>query len=80
MKLGIEGFGAKIFKDFIKLTEIYIMNQMPFSKIDNRTPLYNSRIILVYLEYLKRYYPDVEIDPLLEYAGITRYKVDNPGH
>jgi len=79
MKLRIEGFGAKIFKDFIILTEIYIMNQMPDYKADNSTPLYNSRIILVYLEYLKKYYPDIEIDPLLEYAGITRYEIEDPG-
>jgi hypothetical protein len=55
------------------------MNQMPDYKADNSTPLYNSRIILVYLEYLKKYYPGVEIDTLLEYAGITRYEIEDPG-
>ena len=34
------------------------------------TPLYNSRIIKSYVEYLKRYLPDIDIAPLLKYADI----------
>ncbi len=39
--------------------------------------LYNSRIIKVHLEYIKRYYPDKSIDQILEYAGINRYEVND---
>ena len=43
-------------------------------------PLYNSRIIKNYLEYLHRYYPDIDIIPLLKYAGIETYQVEDEGH
>jgi PAS domain S-box-containing protein/putative nucleotidyltransferase with HDIG domain len=44
------------------------------------TPLYNSRIIKSYVEYLKRYLPDIDIDPLLKYADIETYQLDDEGH
>jgi PAS domain S-box-containing protein/putative nucleotidyltransferase with HDIG domain len=47
--------------------------------MDN-TPLYNSRIIKSYVEYLKRYLPDVDIDLLLKYADIETYQLDDEGH
>ncbi len=49
-------------------------------QIDENTPLYSSRIMMTYLEFIKRYYPDVDIDSLLTYAGMTRYEVEDPGH
>jgi PAS domain S-box-containing protein len=49
-------------------------------QIDERRPLYSSRIMMTYLEFIKKYYPDVEIDSLLTYAGMTRYEVEDPGH
>ena len=48
--------------------------------MDNKTPLYNSHITSTYLEYLSSYYPEVEIAPLLEYAGIENYEVEDPAH
>jgi PAS domain S-box-containing protein/putative nucleotidyltransferase with HDIG domain len=44
------------------------------------TPLYSSRIIKSYVEYLKRYLPDVDIAPLLKYADIETYQLDDEGH
>lgn len=41
--------------------------------------LYNIRIIRTYIEYLEKYYPDVCIEEVLEYAGITRYELDDLG-
>jgi len=41
--------------------------------------LYNIRIIRTYIEYLEKYYPDVSIEEVLEYAGITRYELDDLG-
>jgi PAS domain S-box-containing protein/putative nucleotidyltransferase with HDIG domain len=44
------------------------------------TPLYNSRIINSYVEYLKRYLPDIDIAPLLKYAEIETYQLNDEGH
>jgi two-component system cell cycle sensor histidine kinase/response regulator CckA len=48
--------------------------------MNDRLPVHNSRIIKTYLEYLGRYHPDIDADSLLEYAGMTRYQVEDPGH
>jgi PAS domain S-box-containing protein/putative nucleotidyltransferase with HDIG domain len=47
--------------------------------MDN-TPLYNSRVLKSYVEYLKRYLPDIDIAPLLKYADIETYQLDDEGH
>ena len=44
------------------------------------TPLYNSRIFRSYVEYLNRYFPDIDIAPLLKYADIESYQLDDEGH
>ncbi len=46
----------------------------------DQLPLYNSRIIKIYLEYLSAYYPEVNIDHILDYAGIARYEVEDPAY
>ena len=43
-------------------------------------PLYNSRILKIYAEYLKRHYPYVDIDPILKYAGIKNYQLTEQAH
>jgi len=49
--------------------------------VDNKTrALYNSRIMKVFLEYMARYHPDVDVDKVLEYANMTRYEVNDPAH
>jgi len=55
-------------------------NLSPYSNIDAGTPLYSSRVMVTYLEYIKRYYPDIDLDSVLKYAGITRYEVEDAGH
>jgi class 3 adenylate cyclase len=42
--------------------------------------LYNSRIVKIFLEYLEKRYPDVDIDSILKYAEMTRYEVEDQGH
>src|SRR5210317_1352690 len=42
--------------------------------------LYKSRMAKNYLDYLGKYHPDVRIDSVLEYAGMTRYEVEDPAH
>jgi PAS domain S-box-containing protein len=49
-------------------------------EMDDRSPLYNSRIMKIYVEYLHRYYPDLDVDAILEYAGMTNYEVEDPAH
>ncbi len=44
------------------------------------SPLYNSRIIKTFLEYLRKSYPDLDIDSVLEYSEITKYEVEDPAH
>ena len=48
--------------------------------MNNGTPLYNSRIIKIFLEYLAEYYPDMETHSILEYAGVTQYEVEDHAH
>jgi PAS domain S-box-containing protein len=43
--------------------------------MDNDTPIYNSRITKVYIEYLKNAYPDINIGPILNSAGITEDEI-----
>jgi class 3 adenylate cyclase/Ca2+/Na+ antiporter len=43
-------------------------------------PLYNSRIIKIFVEYLKKHYPNLDTDSVLKYAGMTRYEVEDQGH
>jgi PAS domain S-box-containing protein len=44
------------------------------------TPLYNSRIIKNFVEYLNEHRPDVDVSILLNYAGITSYQLEDGGH
>ncbi len=46
----------------------------------NDIPLYNSRVAKNYIEYLKKFYPQIEIGPILEYAGMTTYQIEDGGH
>jgi len=43
-------------------------------------PIYNSRITRVYLEYIKKHYPDLDVGPLLESADMKAYEVADPSH
>jgi hypothetical protein len=53
---------------------------MPKSPITPDTPLYNSRIIDTYIKLLKRKYSFVDVDEVLEYAGMKAYEVADQGH
>ena len=45
-----------------------------------RNPIYNSRIIKVYLQFILKNYPEINTDHALQYAGITKYEVEDPAH
>ena len=48
--------------------------------MNSEIPLYNSRIIKVFLEYLAEYYPGEDIHFILGYAGMTQYEVEDHAH
>jgi PAS domain S-box-containing protein len=43
-------------------------------------PLYNSRVITSYLEYLEQTRPDIDIEALLADSGISSFEVADEGH
>ncbi|MCP3954393.1 MAG: response regulator [Desulfobacterales bacterium] len=46
---------------------------------DNDTPVYSSRIIRVYLDYLRQHHPDINLEEIIAAAGIKPAQVDDPG-
>ncbi len=46
----------------------------------NDPPLYSSKLTKNYAEYLKQHYPDVDLNPLLKYAGIALHQLEDEGH
>ena len=48
--------------------------------MDNEIPLYNSRIIKLFLNYLRNAYPEIDTDAILAYADITKFEVEDQGH
>jgi PAS domain S-box-containing protein len=48
--------------------------------MEDKAPLYNSRLMKIYLEYISKNHPDVSIDSILDEAGITWYEVEDPAH
>ena len=43
-------------------------------------PLYNTRIIKSFAEYISKYHPQLDMIPILDYAGITTYQLEDEGH
>jgi len=43
-------------------------------------PLYNSRAVTNYVEYVQKFYPEVAIDPILSSAGIAAYQLKDQGY
>ena len=43
-------------------------------------PLYNSRLIKNYVEYLRENYPDIDVGSLLNESWITIYELEDEGH
>lgn len=44
------------------------------------TPLYNSRIIKNYIEYLNKFYPEINAESILKDAGISHYQMEDGGY
>ncbi|UCD82410.1 MAG: response regulator [Desulfobacterales bacterium] len=60
----------------------YRLSMEPIEELplDHTTPLYNSRIINTYIEYLEKFYPGIDIDALLQDSEMTRHEVEDPAH
>jgi PAS domain S-box-containing protein len=43
-------------------------------------PLYNIAIIKSFAEYISKYHPRLDMMPILDYAGITTYQLEDEGH
>jgi PAS domain S-box-containing protein/putative nucleotidyltransferase with HDIG domain len=43
-------------------------------------PLYNSRIINTYIEYLKKFYPSVDVSSILKNADMSMHQLEDGGH
>lgn len=48
--------------------------------INEKTPLYNSRIIKFYINLIKKNYSYIKINDLLNYAKMESYQVEDEGH
>ncbi len=46
----------------------------------DETQLYNTSIIKSYSEYISKYLPGLDLMPILDYAGITIYQLEDQGH
>ena len=58
-------------------------NNLPISEstgVASSTPLYNSRIIDNYIKLIRRKYNHINIEELLDFAGMTLYEVADEGH
>lgn len=43
-------------------------------------PLYNSRLIKNYVEYIKKFHPAVDLEDILRYAWMRNYELEDQGH
>jgi PAS domain S-box-containing protein len=48
--------------------------------MNEQLPIYNSRTIKTYIEYLRTHYPQIDVDLLLEYGEMSREEVEDPAH
>ena len=43
-------------------------------------PLYNSRVTKIYIQYLQKFYPEINVDSILNELGIAKYEIEDPAH
>src|SRR5271157_3930734 len=56
-------------------------NQYRYQNVRTKdVPLYNSRLVKNYVEYLNEHMPNVDVASLLKYAEITSYQLEDGGH
>jgi PAS domain S-box-containing protein len=55
-------------------------SQKIIGQVSDNSPLYNSRLIRTYYEYTKNNYPELNMLSILDYAGMTKYEVEDQAH
>lgn len=45
-----------------------------------QAPIYNSRLVKNYMEYIALHHPGARVESMLEHAGIRKYEVEDPAH
>jgi len=48
--------------------------------MDTKTPLFNSKVIKIYLEFIAEHYPEIDINQVFEYSGITPHEINESSH
>ncbi|MBA3028188.1 MAG: response regulator [Desulfobacteraceae bacterium] len=48
--------------------------------MDSDTPIYNSRITKIYIEYLNKTYPEIDINAIIAHAGMTDDEIKDQAH
>ncbi|MFZ2807534.1 MAG: response regulator [Desulfosalsimonadaceae bacterium] len=48
--------------------------------MSDTSPLYNSRILKIFMEFLQSDYPHISQDAVFEKSGIEKYKINDPAH
>jgi len=48
--------------------------------MDTKTPLFNSKVIKIYLEYIAENYPEIDINPIFKHSGITPHEINESSH
>jgi PAS domain S-box-containing protein len=48
--------------------------------MSDSVPLYNSRLPKIYVQYVRKHYPDIDIDSILQESGIANYELEDPAH
>jgi PAS domain S-box-containing protein len=43
-------------------------------------PLYNSRLPKIYIQYIRKHYPDIDVGSILQESGIANYELEDPSH
>jgi class 3 adenylate cyclase len=67
--------------DSISLKEFHMSSHdHSQNKVKTYDPLYNSRLIKNYVEYINEFHPEIDINSLFSYAGIATYELEDQGH
>lgn len=48
--------------------------------MNGQQPLYNSRVVKIYMRYLEENYPDLHLDSILKEIGILPYEIEDQAH
>jgi class 3 adenylate cyclase/putative methionine-R-sulfoxide reductase with GAF domain len=56
------------------------MEGPPREQSHMQNPLYNSRVLKIYVEYIRKFHPGIDVDEILRFAWIRNYELEDQGH